>query len=256
MSYIAAGLGLTMGGPAGVLIPLGIERVVSDSTSVAMYYNWFALGLLTLLGVMSGYRDTKFMAILLPIWAAVSLFSGWLTFPDPGAGFAIIVVMCILAGVNYMQEVRHEKFGIAGPGNIIMKLFMFMIILQCTVAFVNGSAIFPSGTQPLAPTNSEYTNIDLSANIGNINGSGGLFAQIMDIVTMAAQIGYSTLIMLGKGLLSIGLFAVVLAQVYPWIPAAGVVGFGFLVILQFAIWALYYQFWFQLTYRPGIDPGW
>ena len=137
-----------------------------------------------------------------------------------------------------------------------MKLFMFMIILQCTVAFVNSSAIFPSGTPPVTPTNNEYTNIDLSANMVNINGSGGLYAQIMDIVTIMPQIAASTFIMLGKAALSIGLFAIVLAQVYPWIPASGLVGWAFLVIIQFAIWALYYQFWFTVAYRPGPDPGW
>lgn len=249
-------MGLTMAGPAGVLIPLGIERVVSNSTQVTLYYNWFSLALLSLLAFMSGYRDSRFMAILLPVWASVSVFSGWLKFQNQASGFAIIVVMCILAGINYMQEVRHEKFGIAGPGNIIMKLFMFMIILQCTVAFVNSSSIFPLDTQPVAATNTQYTNIDLSTNMANINGSGGLFAAIQDIVTILTQISVSTLFMVGKALLSIAAFAVVLAQVYPWITAAGAVGYGFLIILQFAIWALYYQFWFQLAYRPGIDPGW
>ena len=258
MVYTAIGTGMTMGGPANVLIPLGIEYIPGLSLSqIALYYNWFAIGIIFFLAFISGYRDSRFIAFIMPIWAGVSVFAGWLTFPNPGTGYALLVFMAVLATINYMQEVRHERFGVAGPGNIIIKLWMFMIILQCVVVFTNNAGIFPADTQPIAAGDNQYTNIDLQSNMNAITNSGGLFAKFMDIVSIAAQIAYSVLIMLANALFSIGLFSVVLVQVYPWILTANtLLGVSFLVVLQFAIWMLYVQFWFTLTYRPGPEPGW
>lgn len=254
-SFLAAGAGLTMAGPAGVLIPLGIETVVSNPSLVTLYYNYFALFGIFLLGIMASQRDSKFISFILPVWGGVCVFAGWLKFPDAGAGFSILVVLVVLSIINYMQDTRHERFGIAGPGSIIIKLFTFMIILQCVVVFVNSSSIFPTGTQPIAQSDQKYANIDLQQNVGQISGTGGLYSVVQNIVTIATEIGISSLVLLGECAVSVGAFSFVLSQIFPWILQAGAIGAAFLVILQFAIWTLYVLFWFTMTYRPSPDPG-
>ena len=79
---------------------------------------------------------------------------------------------------------------------------------------------------------------------------------VVDTVTVALQIGISALLVLGKCLLSIAAFSVILSQVFPWITQAGAIGVAFLVAIQFAIWTMYLLFIFTLFYKPAPDPGW
>lgn len=246
---------MTFWGPAGVLISLGIEQVINNLTLVTQYYNYFSLFSIMILAVVSGQRDAKFISILLPIWAGFCMFAGWLKYPDPGTGFGILVVCCAIGIMTYMQETVHEKFGIAGPGNKIIKIFMFLIILQCVVVFVNSAHIFPT-LGPVAPSESKYANINLDTQFSTINAAGGLTNPVVDILAIGLQMATAILMLMMKCLISITLFSAVLAEVFPWIVQAGTIGVAFLVVVQFAIWMMYLLFIFTLFYKPSPDPGW
>lgn len=257
MSFATAGMGFTMAGAEGVLIPLGLTNVTTSLTLITQIYNYFSLFIVMLLAVSASQRDTRFISILMPIWAGFCMFAGWLKYPDMGVGFGILVVCTIIAIMTYMQETRHERFGIAGPGNNIVKIFMFLIILQCVVVFVNSASIFPDLNSPISTTSTQYANIQQESNFDNINGAGGLTnVSVVDIVTLGAQMAWSMLLLFIKCLVSIALFAVILAQVFPWILQAGAVGAAALVVIQFAIWGMYMLFVFTLFYKPSLDPGW
>lgn len=259
MSVIGATAGTTLNGPGGILFSLGIEVISQmgfiSPQMVTFYYNIFSIFIMMLIAISASQRDLKFMNILLPIWAGFCLLAGWLVYPDPATGYAIIVVACMVSIGNYMTETLHEKNGIAGPGNKVVLMFKFLVILQCVVVFVNSAAIFPSDVTQLAPSNPSYANIDLYSNMAGIGSSGGLTAQIMDIATIAAQVAASVLLLVLKCLISLAVFSLVLAQVFPWIVQAGAVGVAFLVVLQFAIWTMYLMFVFTIFYRPSPDPG-
>lgn len=254
--YAAAGMGATFQGPAGVLVSLGIESVLTNLAQITFWYNLFAIFTMMCIFVVASQRDARFLSILLPVWAGIEMYFGWLKYPDQAVGFGIIVVCTMIAIMTYMQETVHERFGIAGPGNKVIKIFTFLIILQCVVVFVNSSQIFPSDVPNLAASNAQYTNIDLQTQMTGITNSGGILNQIVDLATAATQIALASLVLLGKCLLSIALFSVVLAQVFPWIVQAGAIGIAFLVVMQFAIWIMYLLFIFTMFYRPSGDPGW
>jgi hypothetical protein len=259
LAVTAAGMGASWAGPAGVLIPIGIEQVVSDLTTVTRLYNWFSISMVLLIGVTAGYRDSEMIGILMPLWAAFCMLAGWLQFPNPGTGFGILVVCVALAIMTYMNSKMHERFGIAGPGNKIIKITIGLIILQCVVAFVNPSAgfagIFPDNTA-VAPSNAQYGNVDLNTQISNINSAGGLTALGVDILSIATQMAYSLFLLLMKVLVSIGAFSLILNGVFPWIAASGQIGIAFLMMIQFAIWFMYLLFIFTLAYKPSPDPSW
>jgi hypothetical protein len=159
--------------------------------------------------------------------------------------------------MTYMQETVHERFGIAGPGNRVVKIFMFLIILQCVVVFVNQSAIFPAENLPVAPSNSQqYANIDLNTDMQQVNSAGGITKSVVDLPSIAVQTAISSGILLIKCLISIAMFSLIISQVFPWIVMAGPIGLGFLVVMQFAIWGMYLLFIFTLFYKPSLDPGW
>jgi hypothetical protein len=254
IEYVTLGLGAT--DPGTRLISLGIETVVSDPTLVINYYNWLSVILLAIIALSASQFDAKFISILIPIWAGFELWAGWLYFPNQSTGYAVIVVCAMIAIMTYMQETRHEKYGIAGPGNTIVKIFTFLIVLQSVVVFVNSAQIFPSDTVPVGIENSQYATIDLAKNMGVMNSAGGLTADIVDTGSILLQTGISVLLLLGKLLLSIAFFSVILAMVFPWIVEAGVIGTAFLVVIQIAIWVMYALFIFALYYKPSPDPGW
>jgi len=268
-SFASGGWGATFGGPAGVLISLGVESIITNPILVTQIYNYAAIIPLFILAISAGQRDSRFVAILIPLWAGFGLFAGWLKLPDnpgvPGSGmagsFALVVVLMMVGIMTYMHEAVHEKFGIAGPGNKVIKIFTFLIVLQCVVAFVNSAAIFPGlsgdgGVSAIAAINNQYSNIDLNTEMTQLSGTGGLFAGVVDIASATLQIAISALVLFLKLILSIALFSVVLSQVFPWIVMAGSVGLGFLIVIQFAIWTMYAIFIFTIFYKPGPDPGW
>lgn len=263
MSYAVFGSGVTQNGPGGILIPLGIERLsemgLISPTMVTFYYNMFVIFIMMLIAVSASQRDLKFMNIMLPLWAGVSIFSGWLTYPNPVTGLGIVIVAGMVGVGNYMTDTLHEKNGIAGPGNKVILIFKFLVILQCVVVFVNSAAIFPADVTQLTPSNPSYSTIDLNLQMHGISSSGGMINDavnfIVDIATIAAQIATSALIVVLKCLVSLALFSVVLSQVFPWILQAGATGAAFLVVLQFAIWTMYLLFIFTIFYRPSPDPG-
>ena len=254
--YTSAGMGITMLGPEGVLISLGIGLVVSNLTMVTALYNYWSIITIIIIGASAGQFDSKYMGLLMPLWAGFCMLAGWLKYPDQGVGFGILVVCTMLAIMTYMVEKRHERFGIAGPGNMIVKIFTFLIVLQCVVVFLNASAIFPSDTQKLAPSNNQYANIDLNSQITQVTSTGGLTATIMNVATITLQIAVSALLLVLKCIVSIALFSAVLSQVFPWILQSGAIGQAFLVMIQFAIWFMYILFVFYAFYRPAPDPGW
>jgi hypothetical protein len=254
--YTEAGMGMTMLGPEGVLISLGIGLIVTNLQMVTALYNYWSIITIMIIGASAGQFDSKYINLLMPLWAGFCMLAGWLKYPDQGVGFGILVVCAMLAIMIYMVEKRHERFGIAGPGNMIVKIFTFLIVLQCVVVFFNASAIFPSDVPNLAASNNQYANIDLSSQITQVSSTGGLTATIMNVASITLQIAVSALLLMLKCLVSIALFAVVLAQVFPWIVQAGAIGAAFLIVIQFAIWTMYVLFVFYAFYRPGPDPGW
>ena len=269
MTNAAAGMGLTFGGPAGVLVSLGIEYLTSNPTLVYQLYNYAAVIPLFILAITASQRDARFVNILIPVWAGLMLFFGWLKYPDVngvvGSGaanaFALIVILVMLAIMTYMQETIHERFGIAGPGNKIIKIFTFIIILQAVVVFMNAAsvfpAIFPTGTQAISTGNTQqFLNVDMNYQLTGMSGSGGLLAPVVDIATATLQIAISAIKMLISILIGIAAFSLILAAIFPWIVQAGAMGTAFLVILQFAIWSMYLIFIVTIFYKPGPDPGW
>lgn len=253
MAYAEAWAGLTCKGAEGVLISLGIGQVITDSATISFYYNMFAVFTMLLIAVTAGQRDTKFVALLLPLWAGFCMYAGWLKYDNMGTGFAVLVVCTMLALMTYMKDTVHEKFGIAGPGSMIVKVFMFLIVLQCVVVFVNGAGIFPSDTKMIAAGEAKYSNIDIENEIPKISNTGGLLQGVVDLGSALPQMAISAIKLFLECLVGIAVFSVVLYNIFPWIAQSGNVGMAFLVVIQFAIWTMYILFILTMFYKFNPD---
>ena len=96
----------------------------------------------------------------------------------------------------------------------------------------------------------------MDSQFSTITAAGGLGNPVLDILAFGYQAAIASLSLILKCLLSIAAFSVVLSQIFPWIVQAGAIGVAFLVVIQFAIWAMYLLFVFTLFYKPSLDPGW
>lgn len=246
---ISASQAFTCKGAYGILVPLGFENFVPIAQA-RVYYNWISISVIVLLGAISSSRTTRFVAILIPVFAALFVFMGWMTNANPAHPeqlWGVIVITALLAAMVYMKGSLHERFGIAGPGSMMFNVVFYILILQAVVGFVNSTAIWDYNSAPTAST--QYSNIDLEAQVTTVSNTGGLLNDLAQVGTILLEMSIGVL----KMFLSMGLaliaFSVVIAIIFPWIyPSA--YGPTFLVILQLGIYIIYYMAFMRFVYKP------
>lgn len=228
--------GVTCQGPLGLLIPLGFENSVPAATAVWIY-NMICILLLFLLGAASGERNTRFFSVLIPMMAGMFVYFGWLHTPNATATWSIILGAGILAGMIYMKESLRENWGIGGPGETLMNIAFYLIILQCVIGVVNGSGIFESNA-PLAVTPAEYQSVDLTEQINDISDTGGLMGDIQSVANILWSMGVGALRAFIQILKAITLSSVVILEAFPFLQGSTLVT-GILIAFNIGEWLLF-----------------
>lgn len=229
---------VTYKGPLGILVSLQFENFIPVSTA-RIYYNWISVGLITMIAALASARTTRFVGVLLPIFAGLLVYMGWLTNANPSHPeqlWGVIVVTAILAAAIYMKGALHEKFGIAGPGSMLYNIVFYIILLQAVVGFVNSTDLWDYNTAPTAST--EYSGFDLGTEVNTLSGTGGASADITELGNFFLTLAFGCLKLFLSIAASLLLFSAVIGVIYPWIPASSY-GLGFLVIMQLGIYIVY-----------------
>jgi hypothetical protein len=244
-----------------VLVSLGFENIPGVTlTKATSYYNWVSIGFLFLVGSMSSKRMTRFFALLIPIFAALFVFFGWLQSPNPTATYGIIAMCGILGVVTYMKGSLKENFGTGGPGSIIMNIIFYLIILQAVVGLVNASGVWVHGSQvnsALTPTDYQNgvqnaPNADLSKSIPSASAGVGYGQTVIDTAAVMVQGLASVLFMILNMLFSLFAFSIIILQIFPFlteIPLA----VSMLALFQIGIYFSYVWFLYQLFAKPSSD---
>lgn len=236
---VTAGSSFTCKGPYDILVSLHIEDFLPIAQA-RIFYNWISVFAIFLTAAMASQRTTRFLGILVPAAAVLVTYFGWFTMGTVASGtqmWGILVVSVVLAVAVYMKGSLHERFGIAGPGSVMFNIVFYIIILQAVVGFVNSTAIWDINSAPSSST--EYTNIDLQTKITGINENVGIIdilASSANILTELAVGCLQMFVSMGAALVA---FSVVLAVIYPWIPASPF-GAGLLVLMQLGIYIIYF----------------
>jgi hypothetical protein len=247
---VSSGRTVTCKGVTNITVSLGFENVV-PMAQARVYYNWISVGLLVMVGAMASSRTTRFVAILVPIFAAMLVFFGWMTAANPKYPeqlWGVIVVTAVLAVAIYMKGSLHEKFGIAGPGSMFFNLVFYIILLQAVVGFVNYTQVW-DGINAAPSENNQYTNIDLSAEITDINNTGGLLNEVQQMgnVILDATFGIIKMfIAMGFALCS---FYLTMGIIFPWISAT-TEGAALLLLIQVGIYIIYFMAFMRFIYKP------
>ena len=237
------------------LVSLGLENVVPASAT--MYYNLLSIGILFLIGSLSSSRNTRFFAVLLPLFAAILVYFEWLQGTNPVQTYGIIVMCMILAAAVYMKDSLRERFGVGGPGSMVINIMIFLILFQTVVGVVNMTGLWEGNAAPSPENQYSYQNFDLSKQVPVATNTGGLLGDIASTLGAMSDMLLSGLRMFLALLVSIGAFSVVLGSVYPWMvtnPDGTVNTFGVAIlgVIQVAIWMIYVKFIYDTFVKPPI----
>jgi hypothetical protein len=225
MVYQTGVLGVTGKGADGVQVPLGIPV-----TSLYLY-TWISLGFLFLIAAGASQRNGEFWAILLPMFAAMFWWFGWLVMPTE-QGIGIIIMAGVLAMGVYFKGKQQEKFGIAGPGSPFLNIVFWMIILQASIGFINEVGLFHG--HAIAATPLTYQNADLSTTVPATLKTGGFFEGLVDTVYIMTGGVVAAIIMISKILINIVYFKGLVLSIAPFLAGSAAVNL-FLNVMTVAI---------------------
>ena len=246
--YVEAAGQVMMHGPTGIMVPLGIENYFDLTTSL-MFYNYIALGIIFFIAAMSGSRSESRFCILIPVFSGLMTWIGWLNSPDPAQTWAVTIIAGILGIMIYMNDMNHEKYGIAGPGSKLLNVAIYLILFQAAIGLIAGFGIFPGGS--IVPKTdicnvgfecNQYRNIDLEASVAQINDSSGVLDDIISTVAQLPIVVWQALVFLVKIAGSVLLFSVTLTGLMDGLVpgiADNTLYLIFVAFMQIAIWAIY-----------------
>ena len=225
-SYATQGAGETDKGESGVLVPIGIP------VQLVYVYTWISLGFLFLIAAGASQRNGEFWAILLPIFASMFVWWGWLVMPT-SQGIGIIFMSGILAIGIYFKGKQQEKFGIAGPGSPFLNIVFWMIIVQASIGFINATELF-SGTGNSAVTPLQYQNVDLTTVVPDVAKTGGFFQDLTSDLYLLGSGAWAAMTMMWKVLISIVYFKSLVLSIAPFLADVAMVDL-FLNVITVAI---------------------
>lgn len=248
---IGASRGVTCKGSYGVLVPLGLEQFMPLSTAL-MFYNWIAIMLLFFAMAMASQRNMRFFVVIVPLMAALFAYFGWLNdSSNPTRMAALIVATGVISAGIYMKDTNKEKWGSGGPGLTLLNFVFIMILLQGCVGLVNTTGIWQEN---LAPTPSQYQNVDLETQLNGISNTGGFLEGAISTVVALLEMGLALLKMIISIIITIVAFSVTLYLVYPFLYG-NVIVVAIIGVVQVIVWLLYAWFFFTIVFKPMPDGG-
>jgi hypothetical protein len=247
-SHLTSSNGLTASGPYNILLSLGLEYLVPIGWAY-LIYNFIAIGLLYLAMSVASQRNMRFFAVIIPMLAGIFAFFGWYNNYNSTVPVWPLVIATSLIGAGiYLKDTNREKWGSGGGGTTIINFVFYIILLQACVGLVNNSGIWGNNN---APTPDQYQNVDLQAQIGGINNTGGWLGVAGSVLTTLTVVGYQACQMIFSILATVAVFSLVLIFVFPFL-ATSTLAIAVLAVTQIVIWLLYSWMFFLMTYKPPV----
>lgn len=243
--YSTQGSGETDKGADGVMVPLGIP------VQFVQIYTWISIGFLFLLAGSSAQKGSEVIAFLVPLFAAMFVWWGWLVMPVE-QGMGIIIMSGMLALGVYFKGKQQEKFGIAGPGNQFLNIVFWMIVIQASIGFINATGLFSGYGSNSAITPLQYQNVDLTTTIPNTASTGGFFDNLTSDFYLLTNAAWSAMTMLWSTLLAVVWFKSLVLSIAPFLVDVAIVD-AFLTVISVAINIIISVAVWVWLFKPG--PG-
>jgi hypothetical protein len=248
----------------GLLINLHIQDYF-PATEAIMYYNYVAIFCVVLWSAYAGQSNESRYAFTTPLMAALMVFVGWLHADDAVTYWGIILFCLLLGALMYLNDMNHEKYGVAGPGDKLLAVAFMIVCFTATMGFVSSETlgVFPdtgsAGTSQNIMCGSAYTcdssgNIALDVSVTSVKDSGGFSLDVISIGMALAAMEISALKLLLVVVGSVLFFSVVMLAAYPALADSTQV-VAFLAVLNVVIWAIYILAFFRWMYKPVPGTG-
>lgn len=252
-----------MKGPAGVLIPLGIELFVDTATTMYLY-NLISVAIILFIASMSGPRSEAAFCIVVPIFAGIMEMFGWLrlaTSSETLSLYILTVIMGLFGVFIYMNEQNKQTYGTYGPGSKMFNIAFFLVCFTASLTLISSLSIFPVGsTQPVPGTCAvgftcdTYHNIDFNSNFQSIQKTGGVDVDILSAASGLINIGFSCVILILKIFIGVIAFPVILNSVlngiFPGIETNAIY-LVFLAVIEVVILSVYALGLYELFWKPA-----
>jgi hypothetical protein len=172
-------------GLLGILISLGIENWVSATTAYYCY-NLISVAIIIFIAAMSGPRSEAAFTIIVPIFAGLFTYFGWLRLATPSQTqglFYLIVMMGVLGIIMYMNDQNKQNYGVVGPGSKLFNIAIFLALFGACLTLISGFSITGLVTPQAAPTPGtcyagatcdQFNNIDVTTTTNSYKAAGAL----------------------------------------------------------------------------------
>ena len=249
----------------GLLISLGIENFVSAVNAVYLY-NMIAVSVLFLIAAFSGPRSETMFCIIVPIFAGLFEWFGWLRMTDATThlpsqtaqtGLMGVTVVVFLLGIFlYMNEQNREKYGVGGPGAKWLNIAIYIALFNISLGVVTGFATFPIGSQsPISDACvvgfncDRFGNIDFDTTMHQVGSSAGVGNDIYATgAALTGAIGSMFLILIGlaASLVTFPIwFGNIIGGIIPWFTSTsyytllvGAMGTVIVIVYILGFWEL------------------
>jgi len=233
---------VTMNGPSGMLVPLGLENVM-PLEQARMWYSWICIIIILPIAAFSSQRNHHMFAVFIPVIAAILVGIGWLYTPNLTQTMGLIIGGGFFGAAYYAKTQMRNTWGSGGPGSMLMNIVVFMIILSGVVGFVNSAAIW--GEYGAVPN--QFTNVNLEDEVTQISNQGGFIDDIYNLGTAFLSAAASSIKVFLSIMISVAAISAALLLVYPWLMDSPMV-ISALVTFQVVLWILYAKMAYDMFY--------
>lgn len=259
---ISQGAGFTDNGVCnGVRAPLFPCTTVYNQ--YVWVYTWISIGFLGLIAGTASQKNAEFWAFLLPVFAAMFVWFGWMQLSAVNGVdqmprlIGIIIMSGMLALAIYMKGRQQEKFGIAGPGNPILNIVFWMFMIQASIACINAIGMFGDvgNASPTLDGIQNGISGDLASNVPAISETGGFLSGLTSDLFLASAGVIAAFLFLIKIVVSIVWFQSLVLSVAPFLAGNAIVGYfltALSVALDFAYAILFINLIFKLPMGESI----
>jgi len=258
IEHVLVGIDVTVKGLSGVLIPLGFDAYVTN-TQAFFLYNLIAVALLFFIVAFSGSKSEAAFCVLIPLFAGLFQWFGWLRMADSSqqSSLVVLTIICGLLGVFiYMNEQNKKTSGLPAPGSKLITVALFLMFFSAALTMTSGFTIFsPGASQPVPGTCAagfscdQYHNIDFETTSASLSQNQGLGGGVASAIAALPGAVVGAIILLLNIMVGVFLFPVVLNGIVEgiWHGVSGnVMYLGFLACLELAILVVYVLGFYEL----------
>lgn len=244
----------------GLIVNLGIHNWV-DATTAIMIYNYIAVGLIMLVAAFSGQRSESRFTFIVPLFALLMVWFGWLKAPDQSTMVGTTIALLLLGAFMYVNDMNREKYGTQGPGNKLLTMVFMLIIFQAVMVMTASVGWNVSETASGVTTDAlcngyGYTcdstgKLDYQNSATAISSVGGASLDIINVLKWAYEVMIAMIMFLVKIVAAVFLFSYMLYLAYPALQVPQVV--ALLAVIQVVIWAVYVIAFFNWYAKPSYE---